>query len=238
MDIPDSLDTWQSNMRMDDKSNQILTNIENEDNVPSTVVRDVFNKLEEILDASKHPVSQFVQTLNETPASALAGPDGILKSMSLLTRFTLLSNFAQYQPEAKRKGYNKSKFLSKPSRLNELRKVKLGYPPRQIVWTAPEEPISNDLSHGQTIDETLNRLGMYEKIPAHMVRITYNESDASPPYKVPTVFDAADFEKFRPSKKGSPCGMTHPVSSVRTGYPEYVHHGCIVDDPGLELVNP
>lgn len=217
---------------------QILANIMEEENVPPAITDAVFDQLHASYDSTGDPVHQFVHALNDTSESALAGPEAELRRMSLLTRFTLLSRFATSQPEAKRRGYNKSKFIAKPGRLNELRKVDVGSPPRGIVWAALEEPIANDLASGMPVDDIIDRLGLSVEMRAPMVRITYNEGDAKPPLKVPTVFDAEDFEMFRPSPKGSPHGMTRPASGKGNGYPEYVHDRCTLTDPGLTLFLP
>jgi len=236
MKLPGTLRDWVTAMWSSKQGKPLIINILADGNVPEAVIQAVFRRIQKLHLRSADPVSVLVEALQQVATSAIAGPDAKLPIMALVTRFTRLSRIAD-QEEARRRAYTKAKLLRRPERLQELRRIRVGYPPRQIVWVALEEPIARDLSSATGLTEVLDRLGM-EPPSGPMVQITYNSADAPAPIKVPTTFDAGVLERFRPSAKGSPYGTTWPVSEKGTGYPECVHRGCMLTSPTLRLHRP
>ena len=233
MRIPRNLSGWRARMQKHPRGRQILANIAAEENVPDSVSRTVFSELQLNYKTKRDPVQSLISALHRVDKSALSGPRANIGGMDLLTRFTSLSRIAD-QAEARRRGYTETNLIAKPNLLDKLRTIRVGYGARNIAWAAAEKPVGNDLAAGVSADLVLDRLGM--QIPlAPMVQITYNVADVPPPIKVPTAFDAGGFAEFRPAPKGAGSGMTRPVSGKGRGYPEFVHRGCAISDPGLRL---
>jgi hypothetical protein len=233
MKIPRNLSGWRARMQKHPRGRQILANIAAEENVPESVSRAVFSELQLHDESKRDPVQSLLSTLDGVVKSALSGPKAHIGEMDLLTHFTSLSHIAD-QAEARRRGYTETKFIAKPNLLDKLPTIRVGYRGRNIVWAAAEKPVGNDLAAGAPVDLVLDRLGMPVPL-APMVQITYNVVDVPPPIKVPTAFDAGGLSEFRPAPKGAGSGMTRPVSGKGHGYPEFVHRGCDISDPGLRL---
>jgi len=218
---------------------QILQNLQDEQNVPKPVVDDVFQKLARIVGkatATSSPLDQFEEALQFPPESACVGlPAGL--GQDILARFTPLARIAD-QPEAKKCGYNETKLRANPEKLRKLLRIVLGRLPRNIVWATIQDLVRKEMDNGATIEDVVNRLGLTARLTIPMVEINYATNDVPTGIKVPTTFDAGTMANFRPPPKGAKQGTTKPCSGHGPGYPEYVHKGCVIDQPRLKLHNP
>lgn len=238
MKIPSKIKHWQTALRRNPKGRQVLKNLQNDENVPPSIQKDVFDHITTSFhNIDTNPLSCFDKALENNPNSACAGPDAQPAPMALLTRFTPL-RYILDQPEVRKRGYTAPHLRKKPGLLRNVPSIQLGYKPRWIVWCAWERPVALDINKGANLADILNRMGKRRTEICPMVRITYacNEVPTSP--KVPTVFDAGSYDPFRPPSLNAPCGMTHPYNGKGTGYEEYVHKGFVVVNPNLELYWP
>ena len=233
--MPAKIENWGKALRKGSRGRQVLANVRDDEKVPGPIQTLVFDHLSGTFPGKiSDPLQAFDMALEAQHVSACAGPDAKPPTMALLTRFTPL-RFLLDQEDARKKGYSAPIIRGRPSLLRRIAFLSLGRHPRYIVWTALEDPVSEDINAGTEIREIINRLGIRLGSLGPMVQMTYGMDDVRSGLKVPTVFDAGSYDAFRPSPVGTPCGMTHPCDGQGAGYPEYVHKGCRVENPKLDL---
>lgn len=228
MRIPAELRTWVSAMKRSERGLPVVTNLQNEQNVPRNVAKSFFHELGRQFDAKKDACSCMDQVLSNLPETALAGPPGVLES-TLLTRFGRLARLADL-PFFKRAGINMGRLVRSPDLADRIRELPLGNR-RGIVWASPEKDLVAASKSGATVNNLLDRIGLQEALTYPMYRVTYTADDLEQGPGVPTTLDAGADPRFRSSPEGATHGTTNPVSRRDGGFPEFVHEKLIVSNP-------
>jgi len=229
--IPKKAEKWRKAMEMTKQGKIVLKNIEMEENVPNAIKNKFFQKLSKTYATGTNPLEHMDNVLSSLVDTALSGLDADIGSMDLLIRLSRMARLPD-QPLLKKAGISFSRLLINPGLISVLTELHLGNR-RGIVWTAIENPVSNDIANGMPIDKILNKLGLTEKFVEPWYQVVYNASDVGKPCLIPTVLDAGSNHHFLPPIKDAPYGMTLPCSGGGKGYPECVHKKCIINKPGI-----
>lgn len=228
MRIPVELRTWVSAMKRSERGLPVVTNLQNEQNVPRKVGKSFFDAMRRQFEATKDACSCMDQVLASLPETALAGPPGELES-ALLTRFGRLARLADL-PFFKRAGIGMGRLIRSPELAERIRELPLGNR-RGIVWASPEKEVAAASRNGATVDDLLDRLGLQKALTHPMYRVTYAAADLEQGPGVPTTLDAGADPRFRSARGGAKHGTTNPVSRREPGFPEFVHEKVIVSSP-------
>ncbi len=232
MIIPPEAENWRKSAGRTKRGEKILKNVEQEKNVPSRITRKFFEKLVKMYKPSTDPLDHMERILFIVQATALSGHKAIIGDMELLIRFARLARLPE-QLIFKKAGISFQRLLRNLDLVDKLTEIQLGNR-RGIVWGALEKVVSADFDGSKSIEKILDKMGLTDKFEESWYSMIYNVSDLDSDCKVPTVFDAGANEWFKPSGENAPHGMTSPISGMGSGYPEYVHEQCTINQPSIK----